>query len=349
MKIVKIMSFTFAVTAVCCGLVSSALAEERHNGEGRRRHERREDGRGRRERREEGRGRRERREEGRGRRERQGEGRRGRWDGRERREDGDVRRRSRQMAEHKTFLDVRYAEKRAELPPDDPDQDRTLDIHIPNGTKPASGWPVVVFIHGGGFSSGSKAPTRGVGPIFDVLLAKGYAVVSINYLLTRKNRRGGSGGSRSDSVFAQAVEDASTDATLALKWLDAHVKDYGLDKSSVAVMGGSAGAMTALYTTYVKKAPNIKAVVNCWGKITDATLIKGKSIPIFTIHGDQDKLIDIRHGRNIQKRMEELGSKASRLVVLEGLGHAQYGYVAHSLMDDIVSFLGSALKQEKRK
>jgi acetyl esterase/lipase len=206
-----------------------------------------------------------------------------------------------------------------------------------------------VFIHGGGFSSGSKAPTRGVGPIFDAFLAKGYAVVSINYLLTRKNKHGERGGSKSGSVFAQAIEDASTDATLALKWLDAHAKDYGFDTSSVAVMGGSAGAMTALYTTYVKKAPNIKAVVNCWGKITDTTLINDKSIPIFTIHGDQDKLIDIRHGRNIQKRMEELGSKASRLVVLEGLGHAQYGHVARSLMDEITAFLDSALKREKNQ
>jgi predicted esterase len=332
---------TLAVTAVCCGLVSSALAEERRDGEGRRRHERREDGRRPHE--------------------RHGEGRRGRWDGRERREDGDSRRQSWQMAEHKTFLDVRYAEKRAELPPDDPDQDRTLDIHIPNGAKPASGWPVVVFIHGGGFSSGSKAPTRGVGPIFNALLAKGYAVVSINYLLTRKNRRGGRGGDRRgmkdgfpsggkfDALFEQAIEDASTDADLALKWLDAHAKDYGFDKSSVAVMGGSAGAITALYATYVKKAPNIRAVVNCWGGIADTALIKDKSIPIFTVHGDKDDVINVCYGRGIQKRMEELGSKASRLVVLEGFGHAQYGHVARSFMDEIASFLGSAMKQEKRK
>ena len=256
---------------------------------------------------------------------------------------------------HETLADIRYAEKREDLPPDDPDQDRTLDIHIPNGTKPANGWPVVVFIHGGGFSSGSKAPTRGVGPIFDALLARGYAVVSIDYLLVRKNERGASGGDRRgmkdgfppggrfDPLFERAVDEAATDAALALRWLDARAADYGLDRSSVAAMGGSAGAITALYATFAKRAPNVRAVVNCWGGVADVALLDDPSIPVFTIHGDKDDTINVCYGRGIQKRMEELGSTASRLVVLEGRGHAEYGHVARNLMDDIAAFLGAAL------
>lgn len=255
------------------------------------------------------------------------------------------------IKDYRSFLNVRYGKKRAELKEDDPTQDRILDIYLPKTEKPAKGYPVYVFIHGGGFTGGSKELNRSIENIFDALLQKGYAVVTINYYLMRKNvkttpedakeqqeaRLAGRFGAKYDL----AIEEASKDAVVALKWVYKHAKEYGFDRSFVAISGGSAGAMTAIHTTFVKepKKPRIKAVVNCWGGMSDVTKIKDASIPMFTIHGDKDDLVDFQFGLKMQKRLEEIGSKYSKMHVLEGRGHAQYQYVGENLMDEITDFL----------
>ena len=77
--------------------------------------------------------------------------------------------------DYKSYTDIRYGEKRTELKADDPDQDRLLDIYLPATAKPETGYPVLVFIHGGGFTSGSKDMRPSVQAIFEKLLDHGYA------------------------------------------------------------------------------------------------------------------------------------------------------------------------------
>lgn len=57
-----------------------------------------------------------------------------------------------------------------------------LDLYIPR-TAPTRPLPIVLYVHGGGFTSGDKSDLN---PTFlDALASAGYAVVSVNYRLAR--------------------------------------------------------------------------------------------------------------------------------------------------------------------
>jgi acetyl esterase/lipase len=97
-----------------------------------------------------------------------------------------------------------------------------LDLYLPEA-KADKPHPLVVYIHGGGWESGSKDEA-------DVLLGliKGgtpYAGASINYRLTD-----------------QAQWPAQIfDCKAAIRWLRAHAEEYNLDPGKISVFGISAG------------------------------------------------------------------------------------------------------------
>ena len=108
---------------------------------------------------------------------------------------------------------------------DDESPLQALDIYLPdNGDQP---YPVLVAIHGGGFSGGDKED----GQIIPVLagLTRGYAVVGLDYRLSP------------EATFPAAISDVKA----AVRWLRAHAGEYGLDGSRVALWGDSAGGNLA--------------------------------------------------------------------------------------------------------
>jgi acetyl esterase/lipase len=106
-----------------------------------------------------------------------------------------------------------------------------LDLYEPPPGQPGPR-PLVVFIHGGGWISGH---TRHSGAFEDwpevlgSLAAKGYVVASVEYRLSGEAR------------FPAAIQDVKS----AIRWLRAHFKEYGIDKSRIVVWGGSAGGQLA--------------------------------------------------------------------------------------------------------
>lgn len=104
-----------------------------------------------------------------------------------------------------------------------------LDLWLPSaGPRP---FPLVVFVHGGGWSRGDKAD---VGPKVVPLLNRGFAVASVNYRLSNEGR------------FPAAPRDVKA----AVRYLRAHAPAYGIDPDRFAIWGESAGAnMAALLGT----------------------------------------------------------------------------------------------------
>lgn len=228
-----------------------------------------------------------------------------------------------------------------------------LDIYLPEGDSAT--YPVVVFIHGGGFSGGDKAGSASQNMIYSQLAGRGFAVVAINYLLgySKPGRKGNSVSSETKEGFPEGgkfspllnevIREASSDAVAALKWIGKNGKTYRLDKNNVVLCGGSAGAITCLYTAYCSKVKGvtIKGVVNLWGAIDNVEKIRNRSIPMLTIHGDKDDLVNVAYAHAIDQRMKDLGSSKSSTIILKGKGHAQYKLIAAKYMDEVETFIRS--------
>lgn len=106
----------------------------------------------------------------------------------------------------------------------------TLDLYL--SARPAALRPLLVYIHGGGWSGGD-ARTTGAFEDFPALLARfaaqGYAVASVNYRLS------------GTAVFPAARDDVR----LAIDWLQDHAATYALDPQRLAVWGNSSGGHLA--------------------------------------------------------------------------------------------------------
>jgi acetyl esterase/lipase len=108
-----------------------------------------------------------------------------------------------------------------DLPYADLSPAQKIDIYLPDeGQGP---FPVILFIHGGGFALGDKRDI----PVLTYLkgLERGYAVVSVNYRLS------------GEAVFPAGLQDIKA----AIRWLRANCAQYLLDGSRIAVCGGSSG------------------------------------------------------------------------------------------------------------
>ncbi|PAW66311.1 MAG: hypothetical protein B9S34_08475 [Opitutia bacterium Tous-C1TDCM] len=116
-----------------------------------------------------------------------------------------------------------------------------LDLYLPAaapaGGKPA---PALVWIHGGGWTGGTKNENRAK-EIGTTLAAAGYVVASIDYRL-------GAG------AWPQNLRDCKN----AVRFLRAHAAKYGIDPQRIAVGGGSAGGHLALMVAYTAGQPDLE-------------------------------------------------------------------------------------------
>lgn len=112
----------------------------------------------------------------------------------------------------------------------------TLNVWKPAGAR--KGLPVLVFIHGGGFGGGGANV-----PIYDgaALARRGVVVVTIQY------RVGVFGFAAHPALSAESPRHVSgnyglLDQIEALKWVRAHIGNFGGDPANITLAGESAGA-----------------------------------------------------------------------------------------------------------
>jgi acetyl esterase/lipase len=109
----------------------------------------------------------------------------------------------------------------------------SLDLYLPEDA--AGPTPVVVFIHGGGWSGGSPYPI----PRFcATLVERGIAVASVEYRLTSE---AGQYGPDVAVTFPAQIQDVKG----AVRWLRAHAADYNLRSGRIGAWGTSAGGHLA--------------------------------------------------------------------------------------------------------
>lgn len=169
--------------------------------------------------------------------------------------------------------------------------------------------PLVVFVHGGGFTHGDKA--TGYPMTFtEGFIKRGYIVASINYRL-------GIEEPQSDLNYFESMFRVMQDAKAAVRFMRKNAQKYNVDTDKIIIMGGSAGAHSVLHLAYLEEdelpvyfnkeklkslegnsgnpeySSKVMAVVNCWGAIVDYKWIKKGEIPMFNIHGVDDIYVPI--------------------------------------------------------
>ena len=112
-----------------------------------------------------------------------------------------------------------------------------LDLFVPAnaGSGP---FPLIVRIHGGGFSGADKGPAETDVPAY---VARGFAAACINYRLS------------GEALFPAAAQDAKA----AVRWLRAHAADYKLDPDRFAAWGESSGGWLAVMLGVTGDQPTV--------------------------------------------------------------------------------------------
>jgi acetyl esterase/lipase len=232
-----------------------------------------------------------------------------------------------------------------------------LDVYRPTAVKSPA--PVVMLIHGGGWTRHDKA-----GEVMSLLpyLEMGWAAVNVEYRVARV------------SLAPAAVEDCRC----ALHWLARNAEKYNFDIRKVVVTGASAGGHLALMTAMIPSSagfdnrcvseddskwsgpwpditPNVAAVIN-WVGVTDVgDLLHGPNIrswavswlgsqpgreelakrvspinyvraglpPILTIHGDGDPVAPYAQAVRFHEALTKAGVR-NQLLTVSSNTHGDY-------------------------
>jgi acetyl esterase/lipase len=245
----------------------------------------------------------------------------------------------------------------------------TLDLYLPPSEKPL---PLIIWVHGGGWRSGSKA---GGGPALR-MAGRGYAVASINYRLSGM------------ATFPAQIEDVKE----AVRFLRVNAKKYNLDPDRFGAWGGSAGGhLVALLGTSgdVKElegdGPNkevssrVQAVCDFFGptdlaklvgnstnaqspvlkllggpvadkkaeaeRANPITHISKKAPPFLIVHGDKDTTVPLSQSELLHEALKKAGVE-STLIVLPGAGHGGAAFNEPDTAKKIDEFFDKHLKKK---
>jgi acetyl esterase/lipase len=245
-----------------------------------------------------------------------------------------------------------------------------LDLYVPKTDLPPR---LVVWIHGGGWRSGSKNNPR-----IKSLTEDGYAIASISYRFTDK------------AIFPAQIHDCKA----AVRWLRANAERYGYDADWIAVAGSSAGGHLALLMGTsggvaelegtvggnLDQSSTVQAVIDYFGpsdfvlrgktqpersytqlsgsfallggvdgqKLDSKTeqfaspthYVSDDDPPLLVFHGEQDQTVLLDQSQRIVNRYSEVGLDA-RLVVLKQAGHGGKQFFGGQHAETAKDFLNS--------
>ncbi len=248
-----------------------------------------------------------------------------------------------------------------------------LDLYLPE--KGEGPFPLIIWIHGGGWQSGSKENCL---PLRVGFVNKGFAVASINYRLS------------GHAVFPAQIEDAKT----AIRWLRAHALEYSIDPDRFGLWGSSAGGhLVALAGTsgeeksfevgpHLDVSSRVKAVCDFYGptdflafvtspgyqrhadafspeskliggpvkehpekaaKLNPITYVSADDPPFLIVHGNQDAVVPIGQSRLLHTALLKAGVVVD-FHTIEGGGHGGPGFQKPEIEGMVSAFFDKHLK-----
>jgi poly(3-hydroxybutyrate) depolymerase len=183
-----------------------------------------------------------------------------------------------------------------------------LDVYQPTGDT-ASKRPLFVFVHGGGFTGGSKLDYD-MPLLCNAFAKKGWICVSPDYRTDPQ-----AGGTRMLPAVVRSVQDVKA----AVRYMRANKAQYKIDDTKIFVGGTSAGGVIAdqydfLDNNELAKAidttatggvegasgtPGVSSAINgiqnCWGCVFDSTILNNRAQPIISFAGTLDAVVPYDH------------------------------------------------------
>ncbi|MCB0486076.1 MAG: carboxylesterase family protein [Flavobacteriaceae bacterium] len=157
--------------------------------------------------------------------------------------------------------------------------------------------PLIVIVHGGGFSKGKRDGSKIV-KFANYFVAQGYAVASISYHLTRRGTSFGCDCSDDDKV--KTFVDVAQNIADAVLFLQNKSNEFEFDIDKTILMGSSAGAEGVLNLVFMKddyrfshipKFP-VAGIISLAGAVLDKEYITDSTkVPVMFFHGVKDKLV----------------------------------------------------------
>jgi pimeloyl-ACP methyl ester carboxylesterase len=174
-----------------------------------------------------------------------------------------------------------------------------LDKYIDNSVAYTGKRPVLVYVHGGGFSTGSSVNALQIqyGKHF---VAQGFVAILINY------RLGLQGKDKPDQeATLRAVSMASSDLIDATAFVLSKADEWNIDPKKIIISGGSAGAIACLNAEYAicsgeQSASRLPNGFNYAGVVSQAGLVlvhqdtltwKKAPCPMLLMHGNKDQQV----------------------------------------------------------
>lgn len=233
-----------------------------------------------------------------------------------------------------------------------------MDIYLP-ANRSSAATKSLILIHGGGWTSGSKADFVLYTDSFKTRLPE-YAIFNINYRLVN-------GG----NLFPTQEKDVKA----AVDFVSANAEKFHVSKDEFSVLGFSAGAHLALLQAYKYPSPRIKAVIDYFGptdlvamykkpwhplvpmalqmitgqspeqnaaifeESSPAHYISQQSPPTLILHGGKDVVVNVSQSKLLAEKLRQKGVK-HELFIYPNEGHGRwYGQSLVSSFDRIEAFL----------
>lgn len=250
-----------------------------------------------------------------------------------------------------------------------------LDLYMPTGAEQP---PLLVWVHGGGWSRGARSPVSTV-----AFVDAGYAMASVDYRLS------------GTAPFPAQIHDVKA----AIRFLRAHAGEYGYDASRIGILGVSAGGHLAALAgvtnadsalegdvgDHLDRPSDVAAVVSYFGasnltSILDQSTPFGLNIrvpaleallggapdertelaraaspvfhvdagdpPLLLLHGDQDPQMPINQSHELHGAYESSGLPV-RFEVVHGARHGGDAFFDSARTELVGEFLDEHLRANR--
>jgi len=247
-----------------------------------------------------------------------------------------------------------------------------LDLFLPNIIDSTEKVPLLIFVHGGGFSGGTR---DGGYNICETAAQNGIASATITYTLYMKGKSFSCDGILPEKI--RAIQIAANQTWLATSFFLENHEKFNVDTTEIFIGGSSAGAETvlhaafwdqdemALYPQKLSDSFKYAGVISGAGAIADINLINEESkTPILFAHGTSDKLVPYATAAHHYCKATDSGyimlfgalsiyqkllalDESAYLMSYNGGGHEHAGTLFNSETETVIWFIHHILAGEK--